>query len=355
MNREIKGLTLNHHFYAAEELVSFCLSETRSKTAPAWKLDVYRFILDFFDDSGFILQQTSGTTGSPKNLQLPKQNLIESAKLTSAFFQLNESQTAVLCLPAKYIAGKMMVVRALVAGLNLILVEPTGTPDFSALNEIDFCAMVPMQAANLLKQKTWPNLKTLILGGAETNSELKTQLRHLTAKIYETYGMAETCSHIALKQMNGTAPEEFFTALPGVALSVDERGCLAIEAPFLREKIFTNDCVELISENRFRWLGRVDNVINSGGIKVKPESLEEKISGLTGLRCVVVGLPDSLLGQKIVLVVETGEKINTSEIQKKLAGKIEKKLIPKEIYTIGELPRNASFKIDRKKLKDLIH
>ena len=214
--------------------------------------------------------------------------MLTSAKNTIDFFQLKKGDVAVFCLPIQYIAGKMMVVRSLLAGLNLKLIEPAGTPDFSGIGKVDFCAMVPMQATHLLEKNSWPNLKTLILGGAETGAELLEQIQHLETQVFETYGMAETCSHVALKQLNGKQPETTFTALPGVRVSTDDRDCLVIEANYLAETIITNDRVEMVSSNQFKWLGRFDNVINSGGIKIQPEILEkqfEEISAKTLCCC----------------------------------------------------------------------
>ena len=159
MKPEIKGLTLNSKYFELSELVKFCEREMDANTEPEWKQDVYRFILEFLNDSELIKQKTSGTTGESKIIELPKNSMVASAKNTIAFFQLKESDIAVLCLPIQYIAGKMMVVRTLVAGLNLILIVPSGTPDFSNLGEIDFCAMVPLQAVNLLEQNIWPHIK----------------------------------------------------------------------------------------------------------------------------------------------------------------------------------------------------
>jgi O-succinylbenzoic acid--CoA ligase len=238
--------------------------------------------------------------------------------------------------------------------MNLILIEPSGTPDFSNLGEIDFCAMVPLQASNLLEQNKWPELKTLILGGAETSSELFAKLQKVKTEVFETYGMAETCSHIALKRINGENLENNFTVLSGIKIRKDERYSLIINTPFLKEEIITNDCIELVSENKFKWLGRIDNVINSGGIKVQPEILEKKFEDILKKSCVILGEPDEILGQKIVLVIESDELENTNQILSKLFPFFDRKLLPKTVKFINELPRNKSLKIDREELKRLI-
>ncbi len=354
INQEIKGLTLNERFFLPNELEEFCRDEIFRNKSPEWELDVYRFILDFLSDTEFILQQTSGSTGTPKTIQLSKQAILKSAENTIEFFNLRKNQTAVLCLPVKYIAGKMMIVRAFLAEMNLILIEPASLPDFSNLGKIDFCAMVPMQAAKLMELNKWPDIKTLILGGAETNPELTDKLQAVETTVFETYGMAETCSHVALKQINGKFPHSVFTALPGISLSTDERDCLVIDAPFLPEKILTSDRVEMVAQNQFKWLGRIDNMINSGGIKIQPEILEKKIESILQLMCAVIAVPDDLLGQKLVLVVESEIEMNPEKIIQKLSTEIDRKSLPKTVFFLPELPRNSSFKIDRLKLKNLI-
>lgn len=353
MKQKINGLTLENHYFDWFELKKFCENAIAGKTEPEWKLDVFRFILDFISDSEYISQQTSGSTGTPKTIQLSKQAMLKSAENTIAFFQLEKDKRAVLCLPVKYIAGKMMIVRAILAKMNLILIEPSGTPDFSNLEDIDFCAMVPMQAAKLLEQNKWPDIKTLILGGAETNPEMAEKLQRVETRVFETYGMAETCSHVALKRINGKNPEEYFTTLRGIKISLNKRDCLEIEAPFLNEKIITNDIVELVSENKFNWIGRFDTIINSGGIKIHPEVLEKKITGILQKPCIILGKPDKLLGQKVVLIIET-EPEDPKIILGKLAPFIDKKILPKNVLLMKSLPRNESFKIDRAALNRVI-
>ena len=354
MNQEIKGLTINHRFLPKNELKTFCREEIAENKNPVWKLDVYSFILDFLSDSEFIFQQTSGSTGVPKTIQLSKKAMQISAENTIAFFQLEKDQKAVLCLPIKYIAGKMMIVRAFLKEMNLILIEPAGTPDFSDLGKIDFCAMIPMQAAKLLEQNKWPDMKTLILGGAETNTQLAGKLQLVKTRIFETYGMAETCSHVALKRVNGKNPEAYFTTLPGIKISQDNRECLEIEASFLNEKIITNDIVELVSENKFNWIGRFDSIINSGGIKIQPEILEKKIEEILHKPCVILSESNEFLGHKVILFIESAEPEDSNQILAKLAPFIDKKMLPKTVRFMRELPRNKFFKIDRLALSRMI-
>ncbi len=353
MMKEMKGLKLNDSFFTVPDLIQFCKNEIKNGIVTDWKLEVYRFILEFLDESKVIRQQTSGTTGARKTIELPKESMLASAKNTVDFFQLKDGDVAVLCLPVKYIAGKMMVVRALLAGLNLKLIQPSGTPDFTGIEKTDFCAMVPMQTSHLLQKNLWPQMKTLLLGGTETGPELLEQLQHLNTLVFETYGMAETCSHVALKQLNGTQRETAFNALPDVQISTDERDCLVIRAAYLPEKIITNDRVQMVDTNRFKWLGRFDNIINSGGIKIQPEILEKQFQEILQKPCAVFGKSDEILGQKIILVVETLHPKQPEEVWAKLASHIERKMLPKEMYFVPSLPRNKSYKIDRMALRKM--
>jgi O-succinylbenzoic acid--CoA ligase len=322
-------------------------------SVPQWEKNVYQFISELLNDEKYIIQHSSGTTGVSKKIQLTKQSMIHSAENTCKYFDLKFGQSALLCLPIDYIAGKMMIVRALVEGLNLYMTEPTSMPDLSKFGKIDFCSMVPLQAYNSLNSiETLRNIRRLIIGGAEIRPELEVMLRDLPNEVYATYGMAETCSHVAIRRLSGIEYERYYNALPGVRFSIDNRDCLIINTNYLDDEVTTNDIVDLIDSYTFRWIGRYDNIINSGGIKIVPEEIEAVISKTTGLDCAVIGLPDIKLGQKMILVLEKGgSEITPEEIKSSLREELPKRLQPKEIVFVDQIPRNSSFKVDRKKLR----
>jgi len=348
MNLSAEGISINGKWISAADLPGFCQQRIDS-SIPEWEKKVYRFLLDWIDTNDFITQTSSGTTGMKKEFKLPKSSMIVSAKTTCSYLELKPGENALLCLPVDYIAGKMMIVRAMVCSLDLLLTDPDGTPDFKGYDVIDFCAMVPLQVFNLMNSEgILKRIKNLIIGGGEIREELENRLKNLPTRIYATYGMAETCSHVALRKVNGLNSTSFFSAIPGVNLEKDKRGCLLINADFLPEPIQTNDLVEFSGSNSFLWLGRYDNLINSGGVKIIPEELEEKISKILGTDCAVVGLPDPKLGEKLVLVLEEQTDAMSPEILlKKLRKSLDKHMIPKEIKRINKLPRNTAFKIDR--------
>lgn len=317
-----------------------------------WERSIYEFILNWFDPSDFIFQKTSGSTGTPKEIKLKKSAMKASAQKTFQFFGLQGNDTAWLCLPIEYIAGKMMVVRAIIGSLNLIITKPEGMPQIPN-EQIDFAAMVPYQVQKLINSGTdFSNVKKLIIGGAAINPRLHAHIQHLPTVVYASYGMAETCSHIALQRINGEKPEKSFKTLPGIRVETDEMNRLIVQAPELSEQaITTNDYAELISEGEFTWKGRADNIINSGGLKIYPEEVEKKISDLIHHPFVIVPFPDQHLGQKAVLIIEGSPKgIQPEQLLPLLKKKLGAYLCPKEILFINNFPRNANMKIERQRI-----
>ena len=306
---------------------------------PIWK-DVNQFISEWYSSDDEMIVQTSGSTGKPKSISIKKKWMRNSAQLTGKTFSLKEGDTALLCIPMKYIAGKMMVVRALELGLDLKVVEPSSNPLNGIKEIIDFSAMVPFQLENSLNQLN--KIKTLIIGGGQVSPKLVEKLQIESTQVYETYGMTETLTHVAIKPLNGPNISDLFRSLDGIHFEKDDRGCLAIHASALNPvPIVTNDLVELIDENSFRWLGRFDNVINSGGVKIIPELVEAKLlSIIPNNRFFINGESDESLGEKVVLVVEG----NVIEISFDSLEKFEK---PKEIYFISEFLETESGKIRR--------
>jgi len=349
---KIDSLTIHNHTYSQQILTELCDSKIRNDHTPIWEKEVYGFILQWLDDSDTIIQHSSGTTGKSKMIPLQKLAMMRSAESTCRFFNLTRGQTAALCLPMEYIAGKMMVVRSIVCGLNLYITEPKSKPDFHDIEKIDFCAMVPFQVTNTWPAKNnLPSIRFLIIGGSEISKELESLVKDIPVQVYATYGMAETCSHIALRRINGPNPDISYKALTGIKLETDPRNCLVIKASYLPAPVITNDQVRLEGNGRFRWIGRFDNLLNSGGIKVVPEEVESALEAKTGIEFALIGLPDPKLGQRLVLVTEKSkEPISEEAIRTELTLLIPAKLMPKDIVRIEKFPRNSSFKIDRMKL-----
>ncbi len=290
---------LNGQAFGSEDLKEVAYSLI--KEGESFELEIGDFLLDWLSDSPDVAVQTSGTTGTPDVRRLLKHHMIQSALATGRYFNLAPRSSALLCLPARYIAGKMMLVRAMVLGLALDYVAPSSAPLAHVGRPYDFCAMVPLQFLNSLDKMD--HIGKLIIGGAALGEQGVAAAQVLNTQVYETFGMTETISHIALRRIN--PPEALFQTLPGIRLEVDERGCLVVYAPEIAPApIHSNDLVKLYSETSFEWLGRFDNIVNSGGIKLVPEQIEQKLRKLLAMRFFVGGIPDADLGQRLVLVVE---------------------------------------------------
>lgn len=323
----------------------------------------------------FVLH-TSGSTGFPKPITLSRSQMRASAELTGQTFGLQTGDTVLCCLNTAYVAGTMMLVRALTLGLKLTLVEPSGNPlaDVDTdRTQFDFMAFVPLQLQTMLEQSPEKvailnRAKAILLGGAATSPAQEAQLQTITAPVYATYGMTETVSHIAIRRLNGPTATDFFTALSGVELGVDERDCLNIRAEASDfQLIQTNDVVQWVDNNpahqQFRILGRADSIINSGGVKVQPERVErvvQAVLGSVGLtpRLFVAGLPDERLGQRIVLVVEGDEAMKKSVTAQQgqwieaVRREIGPYAVPKDLIFAPTFCETPTGKIDRNRTLD---
>ncbi len=327
-----------------------------STELPAWTKDIYKFILEWLDANNFIEAHTSGTTGKPKRILLEKNKMVASALKTGAYFNLEKDAKALLCLSPNYIAGKMMVVRSFVLGLDLRIVEPNGNPlKESVFEEIDFAAMVPLQVMNSLQNKNtlsqFRKIKKTIIGGGVVSKSLHQILQKEKNSCYATYGMTETITHIAVKKLNGKDASDVYETLDNVNVTIDSRNCLVIAASDVAdEKVVTNDLVEIISPKEFKWLGRHDNIINSGGVKIIPEEVERILGQFLERRFFVSSQSDELLGNRLILIIEGQEfsKKEKIELSTFMKNNLPKYSIPKEIFFVEKFIETDSGKIKRK-------
>ncbi|WP_405381875.1 AMP-binding protein [Maribacter sp. LLG6340-A2] len=338
--------SIHGRLYNKSDLVE--LSYSFIKEGEEFEKHIGEFLLDWIDDSQTLFVKTSGSTGRPKTISLKKEHMTNSALATGSSFNLTPKSSVLLCLPATYIAGKMMLVRAIVLGLDIYFVPPTSNPLEGVSRSFGFGAMVPMQVAHSLPKLHL--IKKLIIGGAPISITLRKELLSVSNASFETYGMTETITHIAVKPLNLGAENDLpFSTLPDIEISKDDRGCLVINAPKITDEIVrTNDVIELVSDREFKWLGRIDNVINSGGVKLHPERIENVISKYMNTPFFVTGLPDEELGQKIVLVAENTSKQKIQKIIDSITDfkKFEK---PKAILVCKEFQRTESGKVQRQK------
>ena len=269
---------------------------------------------DFLDEwnngNDCVLVHTSGSTGTPKPLWVEKSRMAASARTTCDFLSLQPGDVALLCMPLDFIAGKMMVVRALERNMQLVDVTPSGHPLATLSRHIDFAAMVPMQVSNSLQSRVererLMDIRHLIIGGGAIDEALEKELRHFPHAVWSTYGMTETLSHIALRRLNGPEASDYYTPFSGVEVSLNADGCLVIDAPLVcKSTLVTHDVAQFSPDGRsFRIIGRIDNVICSGGIKVQIEEVERLLMPHIPVPFMITKRKDAKFGEAVAILFE---------------------------------------------------
>ena len=350
-------VTFEHTTYSLEEII-YRAKQRNYDTSIDWLTAFYEFILDWTDPSkDAIFATTSGSTGTPAVLSLSKKAMIASARRTIHYFNINPGGNMLLCMHCKHIGAKMMVVRALENGNPLIIASPQDFPGAWLFDyPIEFAAMVPLQFQYLLDKypQYLSHFNKIILGGTGLTNKLVNKINKLLplhVSLFETYGMTETMSHIAAKKYN----EPYFTCLEGVEIATDENGCLVISDHHTGVMhLATRDIAELLKSGhtakQFKLCGRADYVINSGGIKVNPEKIEAILQDSFTSNILIAGLPDEVLGNKLVLLVE-GEKQTIDPLIFDVLQKYER---PKAIFFIQTFVYTETKKINRQASIDLL-
>lgn len=319
--------------------------ERYAKASNSFEQEVLDFVEKWYSQKEFSLE-TSGSTGTPKKTTHSKEAMIQSALLTGRYFQFTEGKTTLLCLPITKIGGMMQLVRAIIWKLKLYVLPPKINLNLTALPSLDFAALLPAQAVSSFDQLA--SIRTILLGGAPLTSSLEEKIRTHTSSFYLSYGMTETISHIALKKLNGNDALPYFTTLPNISIEVDNNSCLSITAPELNiSKLQTRDIIKLISPTSFDFIGRLDNIINSGGLKINAETVEKQISPFINSSFYVKGTPDPVLGEQVTLFIEgniwSKEKVN--KFKNQLQDNISKHLVPREIIFKEKFQHTTTGKI----------
>jgi len=325
-----------------------------------FEIETFSIINKWLSAQKNFLLKTSGSTGKPKIINFSKEKIKKSALRTIKTFHLNPGQTVLNCLNTAHVAGLLMLVRAIEGNLNLIIESPAANPlvNIDEGRYIDFCAMTPYQAETILNDtpSKFANINTILIGGAALNPSLERRFHNVQSNIYQSYSMTETLTHVAIRKVNGIKKSNIYHALQGVSFSQDSRGCLIIYDQTLEiDALITNDMVHLVDNTSFKWIGRYDNVINTGGIKIHIEGVEEEIYeilgdlGLQRSFC-LLSIPDQKLTNKLVLLIEESDiKIDTNFLLLELKRKLPKYHEPKTLIKVPELILTKSGKIDRKR------
>ncbi len=330
----------------SEEPLESVIERLSKNTLPEWMQSHYNFLKSYNVYNEFEIE-TSGTTGTPKIILVTKLQMQLSATATLSYFNLKPGMTTMLCLSSNFIAAKMMIVRAIIGRLKITFIEPTLTPSKFITNEIDFLPLIPAQAKELLAGGKRDFVKKLLIGGGEVDRLIENLLIDSNIKVYESFAMTETLSHFAIKRIHPNK-QEYFSTLPGFKITINEKKELVlINNEFLDETITTKDIIEIYDETHFKWLGRSDNLINSGGLKISPEEIEKKLKKrLPNKNFIVAGAPSNKFGQEVILIIE-GSNVDIDNV---IFNNLERYSVPKKIYFFPKFPRTQSGKIQRNKL-----
>lgn len=343
------------------------------------------FLEEWNNSDPMLAVHTSGSTGKPKRLMVEKSRMKASAEMTCSFLRLSEKDTALLCMPLDYIAGKMVVVRSVISGMRLICVQPSSHP-LRDLDEVPtFAAMVPLQVYSSMavaeEFEKLKRIKNLIIGGGAINADMEERLKSFPNAVWSTYGMTETLSHIALRRLNGNEASDYYTPLTGISVSQDADGCLCIDAPAVCPTILhTHDIVSFHEDGkRFRIIGRKDNVIDSGGIKIQMEEVEKKLSDVVERDFAISKRDDEKYGEIVVMLIAMPELFNDAsgkggimelsfntlpdnsslkdemaELEREIKDKLPKYWQPRKIYVVSAIPHTETGKIARGKIIEML-
>lgn len=330
---------------------------TKRKAGETWKDELFHLVLRLtIARVSSIGASTSGTTGRPKQISIPRRDLVNSARLTADTFGLREGDRALLCLPCAYIAGKMMFVRAMALGLDLHVIDPRGSilDNLKTKDRFRFAPMVPLQLHRAIQEdraRVEAQFDTILLGGGPVSAALEEDLQGLETAVYQGYGSTETVTHAAVRRINGPDRSALYHAIGQVSFGTDGRGCLVVRTPHLAKKEHvTNDLVELVDDLRFRWLGRIDNVILSGGKKIYPEQLEAKTAGVIPYPHFFMPYPDDRLGEAVGLVLETERSAPAvmEEVLTALFSVLSVHELPRRVTALRNFQRTGSGKVVRR-------
>lgn len=328
---------------------------------PEFEKEILSFIDEWRSGKDTFNFRSSGSTGKPKKITLHRDQMIASAESTLHYLNISTGGKALLCLDPRYIAGKMVIVRSFIGNMELFAINPTANPlsENKIADYIDLASFVPYQVVGILKHSyslsEFKRIKNILIGGAAISQDLERQLKPLENKVWHSFGMTETVSHIALKILSGRNQSPYYKILPGISIGCDSRGCLTVKGKITQgDTIITNDLVDIKGKNEFVWKGRIDQVINSGGIKININLLEFKIREIFEAKNLhndffIDHLADEKLGEKIILIVESGSsEIDVDMIKEVLMNQLTKYEMPKKIFVIPRFVLTDSGKVNRR-------
>ena len=309
------------------------------------------------DEPGMVVQ-TSGTTGTPKRMEHSRAAVLASVEDTLKHWDLGAGTRALLALPTSFVAGQAMIVRSLVGAWELEIIEPSSAPSWNG--EKDFVALTPHQARGWIAQGSGTTVKLLLGGGPVSKSLLGMLLDSKRVEdVWESYGLSETLTHVAARKLQTIDDlQSPFQPLPGVTIETNEEGCAVIHAPSRNVTLETRDCIEELPTGGFLWLGRADDIINSGGVLVHPAEVERAFETFMPAWVsdwAAFGKADDTLGEAVVLRLtgtvpeDVDAKMILEEWREMLKAMLGPAKTPRTLEW-GELPRTDRGKLQRRLL-----
>jgi O-succinylbenzoic acid--CoA ligase len=355
MNARFDRLRVDGQLLQGDRLLAWAEDLRRNEATIEWSLALHDLIVELVTRRRPLIMHTSGTTGLPRPIRVKRTDLRASSALTQRTFGLKPGDRVLHCLPCEFVAGKMMVVRAMLLDLDLHIIDPRGSvlDHLGTDDRFAFAAMVPLQLHRALledRTRVEEQFDRILLGGGPVSIALAQDVSELRTRVDQGYGSTETATHVALRRLNAHEPETHFTAIGDVHFGRDPRGCLVVYTPHLStHQHVTNDLVELMDDRRFQWLGRYDNVILSGGKKIFPEQLEARTASLLPFPHYFTATPDDVLGQAVMLVVETElpQEEVLPEVMETLTATLHPHEWPRRVQALRRIQRTSGGKIIR--------
>jgi len=282
-----------------------------------------------------------------------------SAEVTGKALTIREEDRYLLSLDPDTTGGRMVLVRGLEWGISTEVLTPSADPlsGISKAHKNTLISLVPLQLERILENaesvQKLNRFRVVLLGGGPVSEHLIGRLAGLHPAIFHTYGMTETCSHIALKRLNGNSPDISFVPFEGVDLSLSEEGTLVIDSPSASPRpLYTNDLARIHPDGSFDILGRKDFTVISGGIKINLEEIEGQLEKPLRENQIngpffLWGLPDKTLGQRLVLFINDKPSMEESELLSALKAVCPRYKAPKAIIFAPRFYFTVSGKVDR--------
>ncbi|MXG90156.1 AMP-binding protein [Nocardioides sp. YIM 123512] len=311
-----------------------------------------------------LLVETSGSTGRPKRVVLSRRAVHASVAATAR--RLGGEGRWLLALPAAYVAGAQVVCRSVLAGAEPVVLE--GTPFAEAAARCDYVSLVPTQLLRMLEGRAddldaLRGMRTVLLGGGPVDPALRARAAELGVRVVATYGSAETAGGCVYDGV----------PLDGVAVATERDGRLRVSGPTLFDGydgdpeltarvlvdgwFRTEDAARIDEDGRLQLLGRLDDVVVTGGVNVPAPAVARRLREHPAVReAEVLGVPDEEWGNRLVAFVvvdPAGYDLPLDEVRAWVAEAHPRSWAPRELVRLDAVPLLANGKTDRMALRRL--